>query len=231
MPNKLWYVAIISSLLAASCISIALLKDLGPSVSFAWHPILMSLAFVVFMTNGLNQYWGGKLLGEERGSSRKKHAMLQMTAAVFAIGGWVAIFIAHNGKGKNHTGAGASAVKKIHVWLGYFVLLLVSFQSFVGVSKYVSFPKKSMKFHGDLGTPIWMLGCFNVFLGLCFWSSPSYANKEGTSNGVQIICLIALFTTVSMTLLLRTLSKSEEDVGVKSGEYEQISAAEAGHYN
>ena len=116
------------------------------------------------------------------------------------MGGWISIFVAHSGK--SHTGEGASTAKQVHVWVGYLVLLLVLLQGVVGISKYVSLPKKMLKWHGKLGPICWVLGCCNVFLGACFWAKPSYTTL------VQMVVLMSVLVVVSMTMLLRTLSQA-----------------------
>ena len=196
--TSIWYAVILSSIVAASCIAIALFKDLPAKLAFTWHPVLMTLAFIVFMPQGMNHYWAGTLLEVDRAASRKKHAMYQIIAVLLAIGGWVAIFVAHSGA--SHTGSGASTVKQIHVWLGYLVLLGVVFQGFIGMMK---LRKKFAKWHGVVGPAIWFLGAVNVFLGACFWAGKSYVGP------VQIVTVICILITVSMTLLLRTLAKNQ----------------------
>ena len=195
--TSIWYAVILSSIVAASCIAIALFEKLGPKNAFSWHPVLMTLAFIVFMPQGMNHYFAGTLLEVDRAASRKKHAMYQIIAVLLAIGGWIAIFVAHSGK--SHTGSGATTVKQIHVWLGYLVLLGVVFQAFIGMMK---LRKKFAKWHGKIGPAIWFLGALNVFLGTFFIS---YAYN----SAVQIVTVICILITVSMTLLLRTLAKNQ----------------------
>ena len=197
----IWYAVNLSSIVAAACIAYAMFDVVGASHAFAWHPVLMTLAFLVFMSHGMNHYFAGQLEGVDRSSSRKSHAIYQIIAVLLTIGGWIAIFVAHSGPGKSHTGSGAPFVKWLHVWIGYAVILGVVFQGAVGLSKYCSLPKNFAKWHGDIGTPVWFLGCLNIFLGVCFWFF--------TSTAVQVITAVCVLTTVGMTLLLRTLAKSK----------------------
>merc|ERR1712072_1680733 len=97
-------------------------KDIGISSAFTWHPILMTLAFAVCMNEGLIMYYFGDLNKESRDDTRKKHGLLQLLSILSIVGGYVAIFIAH--EGKTEIGAGATTIRQIHVWLGYSVILL-----------------------------------------------------------------------------------------------------------
>ena len=54
---------ILAGITGACFLSGSLFTDLGPSIAFTWHPVLMSFSFLVFMAQGLNTYWAGNLQG------------------------------------------------------------------------------------------------------------------------------------------------------------------------
>mmetsp|Transcript_25318 Transcript_25318/g.55503 ORF Transcript_25318/g.55503 Transcript_25318/m.55503 type:complete len:236 (-) Transcript_25318:262-969(-) len=198
--SGLWYTVIVSSLLAEICLIVVMLKDLSPSTAFAWHPILMCLSFLVFMSQGMNQYWvGNQLLSQQDlTKSQHYHAIYQIVAFLCAIGGWSAIYIAHS-HGKGHVAKGDPLVKVIHTWLGYFVLLGATIQSVVGIVKYKSLPRRFAKWHGALyaGPMIWFCGCINIFLGVTFWESQTY------TLGVKFITSLCAVWTVSVTIFFK----------------------------
>ena len=103
--QHLLYSVIVAGLIAACIITAVMFSDVGGKAAFTWHPVLMSFSFLVFMAMGVNSYWTGSLNGVKRSTSRNQHAVYQIVAVLLAIGGWIAIFIAHSGK--SHTGAGA----------------------------------------------------------------------------------------------------------------------------
>ena len=51
----LWVGAVLLNVLVALTITMAILHDIPIGKAFGWHPILMSWAFLVFMTTGVLQ--------------------------------------------------------------------------------------------------------------------------------------------------------------------------------
>eukprot|EP00536_Pseudo-nitzschia_multiseries_P009060 jgi/Psemu1/306270/fgenesh1_kg.245_\ len=195
----LWYSAIASSLLATLCVAVVMLKDVSPSKAFTWHPILMCLSFLVCMSQGMNQFARNRLFSEpDLTKPRRNHAMFQIVAFLSAIGGWSAIYIAHS-HGKGHSAKGDPLLKIIHTWLGYIVLLGVTIQTIVGITKYMSLPRSFAKWHGALyaGPMIWFFGCINICLALTFWMSTTY------SSSVKIVALFCAVWTVLTTILFK----------------------------
>ena len=153
----------------------AMTRDVGISSSFTWHPILMTFGFAVCMNEGMIMYYYGDIQNVSRHDSRKKHGVLQLLALLSVVGGYVAIFIAH--QGKSQFGAGAPTIKKVHVWLGYALILLTLFQVTVGLNKYAKKSrtgKSIAKWHGYLGLAIYLLGQTNIFIAALFWGTASW---------------------------------------------------------
>ena len=55
----LWYTTIFFSLLVVLCIGSIMIKDVGTTIPFTWHPILMTISFLFCMTQGLHSYLVG----------------------------------------------------------------------------------------------------------------------------------------------------------------------------
>lgn len=154
----------------------AMTRDVGISSAFTWHPILMTFGFAVCMNEGMIMYYYGDIQHISRHDSRKKHGVLQVLALLSIIGGYVAIFVAH--QGKSQFGAGAPTIKQVHVWLGYILIILTLFQAIVGLNKYVkksTSGKSIAKWHGYLGLVIYLLGQTNIFIAALFWGTASWS--------------------------------------------------------
>ena len=200
----LWYGTLAISLMVTIAVSVVMLKDVGPTKAFSWHPILMTISFLLCMTQGMHAYllgWGG---GNSDGNNtsnsnteRIYHGICMVFALVTALVGYIVMFIAHQG-GKGHTAHGDPLSKQIHTWLGYGILMGVLIQCGVGMTKYVlvrqDVPKRFAKWHGKLGPLLWFLGCGNIFLGVYFWSSPTYTLpvQISTAIGVVLVVLITM---------------------------------------
>ncbi|CAE7342085.1 PGLP2, partial [Symbiodinium sp. KB8] len=145
------------------------------STSFTWHPILMSSAFPCLMVLGRWVYVTDSLGDKQQ--QRPAHRGVMMLSTLVAIGGYIAIFMAHiktpSFFGYNfakHTWAVPSRI--VHDFLGYSVLLLMLFQATVGLMKYwkLQAGQKSFPFHGSLGKLIILLGSGNILTACIFWS-------------------------------------------------------------
>jgi hypothetical protein len=223
----LWYTTIFFSLLAVLCIVSVMIKDVGANIAFTWHPILMTISFLICMTQGIHSYligFGGDDDGGDGGDgngngngngnnrtnkSRTYHGILMMVALLTAIGGYVAIYIAHS-NGKGHTAVGDPYIKQFHTWFGYIILVGIVFQSLIGITKYTLLKTQNRnfaKFHGLMGPMLWIWGCINIFLGVWFWSSESYNLFLQIIISISIL-IIVLITILFFNILLRNSSSS-----------------------
>ena len=225
----LWYTTIIVSLLVVLCISSIMIKDVGTTIPFTWHPILMTISFLFCMTQGIHSYLVGfgsngnmgnngiendndnhdnDRSNHNKNRSRMYHGILMLVALITAFGGYIAIYIAHS-NGKGHTAVGDTFIKQFHTWFGYLILVGILFQSLVGLSKYILLYKQSRsfaKFHGLLGPLLWLFGCFNIFLGVWFWSSSS------NNLFLQIVLSLSIISIVVVTILFFNIrSRSSND--------------------
>ena len=104
-------------------------SDVGLSNIFTWHPVLLSLAFLMCMNEGLLVYFKGKLDGEAREVSRYWHGRYMLMAALLSFGGYLAIYISHVKQNHSQFAVGHPLINQVHVILGYFILVLVLLQS------------------------------------------------------------------------------------------------------
>ncbi|CAE7736216.1 unnamed protein product, partial [Symbiodinium pilosum] len=156
--NGLFFLA---AVLAPAAIIVGLLSHhqgggLALSAPFAWHPILMSIAFPCLMVLGRWAYVTDLI--EDKSTRRIVHGSLMSLAALVALGGYVAMFKAHwpikQYFGYNFTThKWAVPARVIHDLIGYAVLSLVLFQATIGMVKIVKLQSKikSFTFHGTLG--------------------------------------------------------------------------------
>lgn len=189
----------------------AMTKDVGISKAFTWHPILMTFGFTVCMNEGLIMYYFGDLAKESRHDTRKKHGVLQLLSILSIIAGYIAIFIAH--EGKSQFGAGAPTIKQVHVWLGYVVILLTIFQVIVGINKYITKTKTGesiMKWHGYLGLVVYLLGQTNIVIASSFWGTKSF-NKS-----------LAIIFVISSVVILMTVRHVSIQLKIKNGDKEKL---------
>jgi len=200
----LWYGTLAISLMVTIAVSVVMLHDVGPTKAFTWHPILMTISFLLCMTQGMHAYllgWGGGGSSDGNNTSsnsntaRIYHGIFMVLALVTATVGYIVMFIAHQG-GKGHTAHGDPLAKQIHTWLGYGILLAVLVQCGVGITKYVlvrqDVPKRFAKWHGKLGPLLWFLGCGNIFLGVYFWSSPTYTLTLQISTAIGVVLVVVI---------------------------------------
>lgn len=175
------------------------------SSAFTWHPILMSVAFPCLMMLGRWAYVSDEIGDKEQ--QRSLHRIFMMLASLIAVGGYVAIFMAHL---PLHTFFGynfsthkwAVPTRVAHDILGYGILILTLAQSSMGLCKLASLREGRgiFKFHGTLGKAIMVLSSVNIVLACVFWS---------WSTGYKI--LVALLTvTVSGFAAFSPLRRAEE---------------------
>ena len=106
----------------------------GGVVSFNYHPLCMTLAFVVMMPEALVVYADGE---DSRGwthlNAKRVHTLLHGLSTLFLVMGLMAIFA-------NHSGHGVPPMYSAHSWMGLVTTVLVSLQALVGVVIYFFTP-------------------------------------------------------------------------------------------
>ncbi|CAK9025584.1 unnamed protein product [Durusdinium trenchii] len=170
--DALFFIVAFATPVAVSIGMISKADDL--SKSFTWHPILMSLAFSCFMVLGRWAYVTDSI--GDKAQQRPVHRALMVLALLFAIGGYVAIFMAHI---KTPTFFGYDFAKHswkvaprvIHDFLGYGVLLLTLTQASMGLQKLAKLQSgvKIFTFHGQLGKLILLLAAIQILVACYLW--------------------------------------------------------------
>jgi len=108
-----------ASLRVVSAAVVALLTfTLYDASLFSYHPVCMSLAYVLFMTEAVRTAisFRGKLGGEERVRSISRHMYVNVAAVLLAIAGFVAIY-------KNKIRLGKQHFQSYHARIGLFVFV------------------------------------------------------------------------------------------------------------
>eukprot|EP00929_Paragymnodinium_shiwhaense_P100664 TRINITY_DN63174_c0_g1_i3.p1 TRINITY_DN63174_c0_g1~~TRINITY_DN63174_c0_g1_i3.p1 ORF type:complete len:230 (+),score=28.30 TRINITY_DN63174_c0_g1_i3:117-806(+) len=166
--------------------------NIPTKVWFGWHPVLTTLAFPGLMLLGRWSYISDSVPGTDglsaadgkKQARRPLHRFVMSLAAIVALLGYLAIFMAHLPKGQFlgydfKTGAFKPWRKLVHIYLGYTVLLAMVAQAVMGFLKLQALDSsgaKSFTFHGQLGKSIIFLGSANIAIAASFWMwSAAYA--------------------------------------------------------
>jgi len=192
-------------------VCIGIFKDQPLDSSFTWHPVLMTLAFPFCMVLGR---WSYKCddygILVEKIHRRRVHAVLMASAGVFALLGYIGVFLAH---WPNRQFFGFSFIlgefeenptRIAHAIFGYVVLLSVAFQAIIGVTKYKS-DTKIYTFHGTVGKFVIFGGAFEIFLAIIFWGG------WGTMEKIRLTALLVLTTMFATILPMPSPSAVEKD--------------------
>ena len=198
-------------------------SDVGLSNIFTWHPVLLSLAFLMCMNEGLLVYFKGKLDGEAREVSRYWHGRYMLMAALLSFGGYLAIYISHVKQNHSQFAVGHPLINQVHVILGYFILVLVLLQSCVGAAKY--FGSLKAKWHGKLGLYIYGAGVLNICIAAVFWNSESW-------RGIVriLVIFLSIFLAVVTIALKRygnTLNMTNDFGKNRANAYETVALTES----
>mmetsp|Transcript_30061 Transcript_30061/g.66602 ORF Transcript_30061/g.66602 Transcript_30061/m.66602 type:complete len:240 (+) Transcript_30061:50-769(+) len=137
---------------------------------FGWHPVFMSLGYILFMTEGLiSSVMFRQLDGPERVRAIQSHALLQLRAILCIIVGFAVIYwnkIIHN---KQH-------FKSTHAKFGLATLILsvvaplngvVSFRKLGIIQKFPEKWQPRLKWlHRRIGALTWLLALVTIQLAL-----------------------------------------------------------------
>jgi len=135
---------------------------------FNWHPVLMTLAFGVFMAEALMAYDAPILPSCSREVRKKIHYSLHMCAVVLAALGVWAAFASHNLK----LPTPIPNLYSPHSFLGMATVVLLALQFLVGLGAYL-YPKASLSqrtalgpFHKFVGRAVWCMGLAAMATGI-----------------------------------------------------------------
>eukprot|EP00798_Chlamydomonas_sp_ICE-L_P018995 gene18995-25579_t len=126
---------------------------------FNWHPLLMTLAFAVFMTEAVLAYQAPVIPQLNRAGRKKMHWMLHMASVTALVLGVTAVVKSHTLKKPDPMPDLYSA----HSYLGVTVLVVLTLQILLGVYAYL-FPTIPLSDRVALG-PLHRFCGMAVFLG------------------------------------------------------------------
>lgn len=140
---------------------------------FGWHPILMMLAFAVFMAEAVLTYQAPLIPGITRINRKRTHYTLQFSALVCAILGLVAAFQSHNLK----LPSPIPNLYSSHSFLGIVTTIMLIMQYGVGFISYL-YPQMSLAdrmafgpIHRFFGIATWCVGLATCSVGFMERSS------------------------------------------------------------
>ena len=158
--------AVLCGLGGAVLITYQLMSGMGAQVLFAWHPTLMSIGFLFFMTSGLVAY-RSPYLQTSRTAARTAHIVLQVLGSLTVFAGLIIIIVNKLSLSPPH-----SHFQSAHSIMGLIAVVLVFVQFCTGLFKASMVPQKYLKWHGDVGHLGYVFGIAALILGLCnFFSS------------------------------------------------------------
>ncbi|XP_037916939.1 cytochrome b561 domain-containing protein 2-like [Hermetia illucens] len=138
-------------------------------VLFAWHPSLLSIGFILFMTEAINVYNNAVLMNKGRKSYSYRvlaHWVLHTFAMICITGGFAAIVWNKIRLGKHH-------FKTPHAIVGLITFILMFLVAAGGIATKYSFslrkrirPVVLKLTHSGLGLLIYWLGGVTLILGL-----------------------------------------------------------------
>ena len=98
--------------------------------SFGLHPVLMTLAFGLFMPLSALSYRGlERLLGVSHAAAKATHGTLMLVAVILGVLGFIDMWIVH----QNGKGSGFHFIS-VHSWVGILVLVAAALQYLSGLS-------------------------------------------------------------------------------------------------
>lgn len=161
-------------------VAFGIFSKIPPSVWFAWHPVLMTLAFPCLMVGGRWMYALDSSWGLDKNQRRVGHRALMGSGAIAMIFGYICILVAHSTGGQSSyfgydfkKSEWKEWKRVAHGWLGFGVIILVFAQAFMGAMKFKLLAKTGERiytFHGQLGKVILSMAILNILLAVWFWS-------------------------------------------------------------
>jgi len=179
---------------------------------FAWHPALMSVGYIIFMSEGvLSAVMFRTLDGPERVSAIWSHALLQARAMVCIVAGFVVIY-------RNKVVNGRSHFLSTHAQVGLATMLLslgspllglVSFRRMGIIQRFPERLQPRIKWlHRQLGVVTWLMSLVTIQLAL---RHPA-VYKGGLTIFWQVG--VGLIAAVMGVLLAKAGAKAKEEDGI-----------------
>lgn len=173
---------------------------------FNWHPILMTLGFVIFMTEAVLAYKAPWSTSFSRATRKLIHWVLHSCAALSICFGLLAVFNSHNLK----LPVPMPNLYSAHSYLGIFTVALAAFQFLLGLAAYL-WPKFSLStrvalgpVHRFLGMSTWALGMATIATGV--QEKTTFVQMGKKLSGEQVFDpIMRLPATIVLMLALTAL--------------------------
>mmetsp|Transcript_446 Transcript_446/g.904 ORF Transcript_446/g.904 Transcript_446/m.904 type:complete len:290 (-) Transcript_446:378-1247(-) len=190
---------------------------------FNWHPILMTMAFAVFMAEAVLTYQAPLISSLSRESRKRVHWVMHSAAALCILFGLIAVFKSHSLK----LPVPMADLYSPHSLLGLTVVIMAVAQAVVGVVAYL-YPKISLSqrlalgpVHHYFGMAIWVMGLAAMATGLqekvTFTQLLKPVPKEGLFTGIiRIPAVVEVLLAVLALLVLYfqvPAAKAKNDAG------------------
>ena len=178
--------AILCGLGGAVLVTYQVMSGMGPAVLFAWHPTLMSIGFLLFMTSGLVAY-RSPYLSTSRTAARTAHIVLQVLGSLTVFAGLIIIIVNKLSLSPPH-----AHFQSAHSIMGLIAIVLVFVQFCTGLFKASMVPQKYLKWHGDVGHLGYVFGVAALILGLTEFYSSWKVSLQVTAVGLPVLALGAV---------------------------------------
>eukprot|EP01024_Parvocaulis_polyphysoides_P059797 TRINITY_DN6483_c0_g1_i1.p1 TRINITY_DN6483_c0_g1~~TRINITY_DN6483_c0_g1_i1.p1 ORF type:complete len:219 (+),score=22.40 TRINITY_DN6483_c0_g1_i1:401-1057(+) len=186
--------------------SVSLIVSVANKTLFSWHPIFMTLGYVLFMTEGvISGIKFRRLDGKERVAAIYTHMMWQISAVASILIAFGVIYYNKNLTGKHH-------FTSLHAKFGLASVIFSVAAPVLGVVGFralgllQNFPEQMQilikKVHRNLGAIVWLLALFTIELAL-----PHKAVFKGWLTNVWQGIIIALGLTILVQLFKKTPKK------------------------
>ena len=153
---------------------------------YAWHPVMMSLAFLFCFPVAMLAYvldsppaLVAAYLPDKR-ARRVLHGACNLAGTLLTVSGFVLAFTYHEALGKPHAGLNEPAwhqtlSRPAHIIIGYMVVIAIFGQCVAGLVKFVQRDGPApppaggpLSYHGLVGPAVWLLGLLCIALALYF---------------------------------------------------------------
>lgn len=152
----------------------------GYASIYAYHPVFMTVAFLLLLPLGLLSYSldlgeAGNRAYPDRDSRRVLHGVLQLLGTCLAVCGYLVAFVYHAARGRDHLALSYNPPipsRVAHVFLGLFAVAGLVVMTASGLYKFVVAARDGLrarvKWHGMLGPAVWVSGLLCICLAAYF---------------------------------------------------------------
>eukprot|EP00730_Choanoeca_flexa_P016094 TRINITY_DN7538_c0_g1_i1.p1 TRINITY_DN7538_c0_g1~~TRINITY_DN7538_c0_g1_i1.p1 ORF type:complete len:250 (+),score=15.16 TRINITY_DN7538_c0_g1_i1:182-931(+) len=158
-------------------------------VTFQYHPLFMSIAWVFFASEGIMAYKVKPMSKSSHATSKAYHAIMNFLALVFAITGVAIAF-------RNHQVKGVAHLDSVHSWIGFTTTWIMFIQFVVGLYVYYFSSNKGLKQdlmmgHRFVGGMSYVLAVATISLGLLNYEGDGHYTTKHKVIQVAIVVLWA----------------------------------------